>query len=93
MESVVFPASVEEIGEYAFYGNQLQEIMFGNGSRLKTVGCQAFFGNEQLDRENVRFPEGVRVLENVFGRVLGEEHEEVYEEGLDEEPESDGIEE
>ena len=38
----MFPASVEEIGIKAFYGNQLQEITFSNESRLKMVGDYAF---------------------------------------------------
>ena len=67
--------------------------MFASGSRLRVVGDRVFCGNEQLDRESVRFPEGARVSEKVFGRVLGEEYEEVYEEELEEESELDGIEE
>ena len=83
----MFPASVEEIGECAFYGNQLQEVVFGSGSRLKVVGDYAFCENERLNHKNVRFPEGAQVSEDVFGRVLGEEDEEELEEEL----ESDGI--
>ena len=93
LESVVLPASVEEICEEAFYGNRLREVVFGSGSRLRAVGDNAFCGNEQLDRESVCFPEGARVSEKVFGRVLGEEYEDVYEEELEEESELDGIEE
>ena len=87
----MFSASIEEICEEAFYDNKLREVVFASGSRLRAVGDKAFCGNEQLDHENVLFPEGARVSEKVFGRVLGKEYKEVYEEELEEEPESNSI--
>ena len=65
LESIVLPASVEEIGEKAFYDNTLREVVFASGSRLRVVGDYAF-GANQLDRESVRFPEGAQVSEKVF---------------------------
>ena len=65
VERVEIPASVEEIGEKAFYDNTLKEITITSGSRLKTVGDYTF-GANQLDRESVCFPEGAQVSEKVF---------------------------
>ena len=61
----MLPASVEEIGEKAFYDNTLREVVFASGSRLRVVGDYAF-GANQLDRESVRFPEGAQVSEKAF---------------------------
>lgn len=39
VESIIFPASVKEIGAWAFYGcRSLREIVFKQGSQLKTIG-------------------------------------------------------
>lgn len=98
LENIVLPASVEEIGEKAFYDSKLREVVFGSGSRLKTVGDYAF-GENQLNRENMRFPENTRVPENVLDTALDEEYDEFYEEeyetmyedDLDAESESDAL--
>ena len=65
LESIVLPASVEEIDEKAFYDNKLKEVVFASGSRLRVVGDYAF-GANRLDRESVCFPEGAQVSEKVF---------------------------
>ena len=57
LEGVAFSASVEEIGEKAFYDNKLREVVFASGSGLRVVGDYAF-GANRLDRESVCFPEG-----------------------------------
>ena len=67
LEEVSFPASVEEVQELAFYGNQLRRIAFRAGSRLKFVGDHAFGKNGQL--QDVRFPEGARVSEKAFQNI------------------------
>lgn len=72
----MFPASVEKIGEKAFYDNKLKKITFSSGSRLRIVGDCAFGLNDQLDQEKVRFPENAQVSESVFDTVPVEEHEE-----------------
>ena len=65
LDSIVLPASIEEIDEKAFYDNKLLEITFASGSRLRVVGDYAF-GANQLGCESVCFPEGAQVSEKVF---------------------------
>ena len=55
LESIVLPASVEEIGEKAFYDNKLREVVFASGSGVRVVGDYAFGLNDQLDQEKVSF--------------------------------------
>lgn len=45
LREVVFPASVVEVGEDAFYGcSELQQVEFGVGSGLERIGLRAFAG-------------------------------------------------
>lgn len=65
----MLPASVEETEEEAFHRNQLQEVVFGSGSRLRVVGNYAF-GASWLDSERVHFPENTRVSKKAFAASL-----------------------
>ena len=49
LPSVSFPASLQEIGHHAFYGNsQLSSVDFTENAELKEIGEYAFYGNSQL---------------------------------------------
>ncbi len=55
LSSVAIPASVESIGKSAFDGcTGLQELTFGENSRLDSIGDSAFYGCELL--ESIEFP-------------------------------------
>ena len=58
VESVTIPASVTEIANNAFYTcTGLTSVTFDEGSRLKTIGNDAFYAVNQL--ESLIIPEGV----------------------------------
>ena len=58
MESVTIPASVTAITDKAFYNcTGLTSVTFAEGSRLKTIGNEAFYAVNQL--ESLTIPEGV----------------------------------
>ena len=58
VESVTIPASVTEIADKAFYTcTGLTSVTFAEGSRLKTIGNEAFYAVNQL--ESLIIPEGV----------------------------------
>ena len=65
LESVSLPVSLEEVREYAFYGNLLRGVVF-QGSRLREVGDYAFGDNEELKREEVQIPADARVSGEAF---------------------------
>lgn len=50
LDKIIIPASVESLGNYAFYG--IRDISFESGSRLKTVGSSAFYCkySQKIDR-------------------------------------------
>ena len=48
LTSIKIPASVEFIEKDAFTGSSLQSITFENGSKLKTIGSDAFFSCTNL---------------------------------------------
>ena len=58
VESVTIPASVTAITDKAFYNcTGLTSVTFAEGSRLKTIGNEAFYAVNQL--ESLTIPEGV----------------------------------
>ena len=58
VESVTIPASVTAITDKAFYNcTELTSVTFAEGSRLKTIGNEAFYAVNQL--ESLTIPEGV----------------------------------
>ena len=67
----MFSTSIKEIAEGAFHRNQLQEVVFGSGSRLGVVGNYVF-GANKLDYRKVQFPENAQVSKNVFVASLVE---------------------
>ena len=49
LREIEMPASVEEIGEYCFFGcSLLSRVTFGSGGVLKRMGKEAFSGCSQL---------------------------------------------
>lgn len=61
IQKVIIPKSVTEIQRLAFADcKNLKEVVFENGSRLKTIMATAFSGCSAL--ENIILPEG---LENI----------------------------
>lgn len=56
VETVVFPANVESIGDSAFSSSSVIEVVFENGSKLKTIGADAFYS---LDLTSIEIPDGV----------------------------------
>ena len=64
--NVVFPASLEHIGEYAFYQcDYLETITVPSDSNLKYIGDAAFYASQNL--EGFTFPEGFeRIGINAF---------------------------
>ena len=65
IQDLLFPASLLEIGEGAFYDNALAEVAFREGSRLEAVGGHAFGENPLLSRD-VAFPRGALVADDAF---------------------------
>ena len=65
LEGILLPASLEEVREYAFYGNVLRSVVF-RGSRLREVGDYAFGDNGGLTREEVQIPADARVSGEAF---------------------------
>ena len=62
LTSFVIPASVETIGSYAFYGcSELQEVIFEEGSVLKTIGSSAF-GETKI--QTISFPDSLKTIDN-----------------------------
>lgn len=78
LQSVSFPASLEEIYDGAFCGTGLEMAALGGCSRLRIVGKYAFGEIDTLDRRRVRFPRCAKVSEKVFSSppyMTGEESE------------------
>ena len=65
IQGLLFPASLLEIGEGAFYDNALAEVAFREGSRLEAVGGHAFGENPLLSRDVV-FPRDALVAGDAF---------------------------
>ncbi len=64
-----FADTVEEIGDFAFYGNRIEEIVLPKN--LKTIGASAFKGNDSPDIE-VTFNEGLtKIGEQAFYGLQG----------------------
>lgn len=64
LAKVVIPSSVEEIGEWAFYRNTINELKLNKG--LKTIGRSAFAlgaGGEAIGMGDLVIPEGVETIE------------------------------
>ena len=64
LAKVVIPSSVEEIGEWAFYRNTINELKLNKG--LKTIGRSAFAlgaGGEAVGMGDLVIPEGVETIE------------------------------
>ena len=58
LKKVKIPASVTEIGKYAFQGcGTLETVEFAIGSKLKTIGDSAFVNSWNL--KNINLPEGL----------------------------------
>ena len=63
LKKVKLPASVTEIGKYAFQGcNALETVEFAQGSKLKTIADSAFVNSRNL--KNINFPEGLVTIGN-----------------------------
>lgn len=60
--SYEIPASVKEIGSYAFQYSKLEEITFAAGSRLETLDECAFYMTGNI--EKITLPEGVKTIGN-----------------------------
>jgi hypothetical protein len=67
IERVHIPASVEVIAAYAFYScEQLAQVTFEAGSKLKKIDGYAFFGT---GIQAIDIPDGVtKICENAFGK-------------------------
>ena len=64
LAKVVIPSSVEEIGEWAFYRNTINELKLNKG--LKTIGRSAFAlgaGGDAIGMGDLVIPEGVETIE------------------------------
>lgn len=66
LTSALIPKNVTEIADRAFYKNRLRRVTFEEGSRLRSVGDKAFGGNDPLSPDEVEFPRGAHVSEDVF---------------------------
>ena len=63
IHTVILPASIEHIRTQAFQGcSGLAEVWFAEGSRLKTIGSQAFYGCVRL--QHVSIPAGTADIGN-----------------------------
>ena len=66
LASVSIPKSVAEIADCAFYKNRLRRVTFEEGSGLRSVGDNAFGENDPLSPDEVEFPRGAQVSDDVF---------------------------
>lgn len=58
--SITIPKNVTEIGEWSFMASELAEIRFEKGSRLQSIGFNAFMNGEITE---IQLPEGLQVIE------------------------------
>ena len=66
VETVTIPASVETIGEQAFFMNEfLETVTFEKGSKLKSIGAGAFSGNWHEDFIG-NDEEGFPIFEDIY---------------------------
>ena len=65
VETVTIPASVETIGEQAFFMNEfLETVTFEKGSKLKSIGAGAFAGNKE--EIFINDEEGFPIFEDIY---------------------------
>ena len=79
VESVEVPASVAEIGAYAFYAcKRLRRVEFARGSRLRRIGCKCFCST---GIERIAIPAGVDEIQEDAFKMCAHLEEVVFEEG------------
>ena len=79
VESVEVPASVAEIGAYAFYAcKRLRRVEFARGSRLRRIGRRCFC-NTGIER--IAIPAGVDEIQEGAFKICAHLEEVVFEEG------------
>lgn len=67
VSSVFIPATVRSIGSHAFiYCNALTTVTFAEGSQLKSIGSNAFWGSEHLYPrfKEIKIPDSVETIGN-----------------------------
>ena len=67
VSSVFIPATVRSIGSHAFiYCNALTTVTFAEGSQLKSIGSNAFWGSEHLypKFKEIKIPDSVETIGN-----------------------------
>lgn len=67
VSSVFIPATVRSIGSHAFiYCNALTTVTFAEGSQLKSIGNNAFWGSEQVYPrfKEIKIPDSVETIGN-----------------------------
>lgn len=67
VSSVFIPATVRSIGSHAFiYCNALATVTFAEGSQLKSIGSNAFWGSEHLYPrfKEIKIPDSVETIGN-----------------------------
>lgn len=67
VSSVFIPATVRSIGSHAFiYCNALTTVTFAEGSQLKSIGNNAFWGSEHLYPrfKEIKIPDSVETIGN-----------------------------
>lgn len=63
LTEITLPATVTEIGEYAFYGNsELKTVTFMEGSKLTNIGANAFYRCSALTSINI--PDTIQTIGN-----------------------------
>lgn len=61
IEVITIPASVMNIGSFAFFGNKLKTVIFEQGSHLESIGNNAFASNQL---ESIIFPSSIKTIES-----------------------------
>ena len=53
LTEIIFPKSLEEIGEKAFWGTRINRLSFPEGSSLRTIGIEAFKNCYQMEEADL----------------------------------------